>query len=250
MADWGWWIVWGLLLIVVPLTILGWLALKLAHRLVRALNEASSPGVAKLAAQYTQDQTRRPEASTEQLLGQVIHQQALRCAGIGLATGLAGIFALPIAVPIDLYASLRLQATLVHFIASQYGQRADTDQAVRVRSYLVMTGSRTATEWLTKLVLTLLGKSFAKTIPILGALISAVVNYAIAQMVGRAALAWYAGNLALPPAAAEHLRRIGLGSRSATGMATGSAPGIATGSAPGVTTGSQSEDGPGAARSS
>jgi hypothetical protein len=177
------------LLLIAALTVVAYL---LISRLVRRLSRVTSPSVAAMQQQVSRLQAADPAGSSERALRTLIHREALRCALVGGVTGLAGIVALPVALPLDLYATLRIQAALVQTIAAHYGRAPASEAEVRVRSFLVMSGSRAASEGLAKFLLTVLGKSAAKSVPVLGAVISAAVNYLVAQAIGQAALRAYA----------------------------------------------------------
>jgi hypothetical protein len=139
---------------------------------------------------------RQPDISKEQLSNHIIRQQALRAGVVGAITGIGGFWTLPIALPVDLALSFQIQAQLVNFIAYLYNEHAPEGINARARTYLIMTGSSQATQttinYLTRLAVRVAGKSFSKMIPLAGALISFVVNYIIVQVMGRAAVRWYA----------------------------------------------------------
>ena len=180
---------------VLPLIVVGVVVFALLRMGQRRLHELISPDVEHLDTQFAALRQRQPTASTDALLRKVIHQQALRCGVIGAVTGLGGFYTLPIALPVDLVLSLRLQAALVDLIARQYTQGTG-ERELTIRNYLVMTGSSEITQATTgvfsRLLLRLVGKSFSKLIPVLGAVVSFGVNYAIVQVMGRVALRWYA----------------------------------------------------------
>lgn len=159
------------------------------------LSEWVSPDVAKLETRMVNLRQRSPASDDETLIQQVIHREALKCGFIGAVTGLGGFYTLPVALPIDLVLSLRIQAALVNFIAETYGQEV-TGKDSAIRTSLIMTGSgrvaESTTRAATALLTRLIGKSFSKLIPFVGAAISFGVNYLIVQAIGRAALRWYA----------------------------------------------------------
>jgi hypothetical protein len=155
-----------------------------------------APDQAKLQQQVAAMRAKQPGISKEQLARHIIQRQALRAGLVGAITGVGGFWTLPIALPIDLALSFQIQAQLVNFIAYLYNERAPEGLNARVRTYLIMTGSSQATQttinYLTRVAVRVAGKWFSKIVPLLGAAISFAVNYIIVQVMGRAAIRWYA----------------------------------------------------------
>lgn len=160
------------------------------------------PDLDKMQAHYETLRAQNPAANRETLVNRIIHQQALKCGIIGAVTGIGGFYTLPIALPIDLVLSLRIQAALVSFIAHAYGA-GDNAREANLRNYIIMTGSseatQTTTRVFTRFLLRVIGKSFSKLIPFLSALISFGVNYALVQVMARVAVRWYSRAETLPP---------------------------------------------------
>ena len=155
-----------------------------------------APDQAKLQEQVAAMRASQPDLSREQLARHIIQRQALRAGIVGAITGVGGFWTLPIALPVDLALSFQIQAQLVNFIAYLYNERAPEGLNARVRTYLIMTGSSQATQtsinYLTRVAVRVAGKWFSKIVPLLGAAISFTVNYIIVQVMGRAAIRWYA----------------------------------------------------------
>lgn len=160
-----------------------------------------NPDISELSRYYERQRASNPRATTEQLINQVIRRQAFRCGVVGAITGLGGFITLPIALPVDIVLSLRMQSALVEFIAHVYGQGRASETEQRIRTYLVMSGGRRASqavfEVIMKFLLRVIGKSFAKLIPVIGAAVSFAVGYAVAQGVGRLAQRHYGSQFAL-----------------------------------------------------
>jgi uncharacterized protein (DUF697 family) len=181
-----------LVLCVVPLTltaVVGWLAL-------RQLQSFFSADADDMNAQFERLRVKHPDARNIDLVHKVIRQQSMKCGLVGALTGLGGFLTLPIALPIDIFLSMRIQAAMVQFIASAYGQGEVGGTELRLRSYLVMTGSVRASQstfrFVMRVALRLLGKSFAKLVPFIGAMVGYVINYSIARATGNVAMRWYA----------------------------------------------------------
>ncbi len=187
------------LICVIPLALLGFTALML----LRMARGALDTNVEGLHRRYQRLQASHPQTSRAVLLRQIVMEQALRAGLIGAVTGVGGVFTLPLGIAIDLTLTLRMQINLVTFIEQVYTGSTKTG-AAQVRSVVIMTGSGRASRWTTAAAMNaasrLLGKSFAKVLPIAGAVISFVVNYAILRAVGLAAVRWYAAHASPDPA--------------------------------------------------
>jgi uncharacterized protein (DUF697 family) len=154
-----------------------------------------APDVTKLQQQFDDLRVRHPDATQDELVARIIHGQAVRCGIVGAVTSVGGLITLPVALPIDIVLSFRIQAALINFIAHLYNGDNPENAGATVRGYLVMTGSsrvtQTSTRFLTGLAVRVIGKSFAKLVPLVGAVIGFGVNYAIVQAMGRGAARWY-----------------------------------------------------------
>ncbi|NWG17955.1 MAG: hypothetical protein HXY41_15105 [Chloroflexi bacterium] len=181
---------------IVPLIILGVMAVFLLTVGRRALNDFFDPDSASLRRYYERLRTDNPHLPADRLLARVIGRQSFRCGVVGAITGLGGFITLPIALPVDIVLSLRMQAILVDFIAELYGQGQVSERERQLRHYLILAGGRrlseAAFEVAMKFALRVLGKSLAKLVPFIGAAVSFALNYAMVQGVGRLALARYA----------------------------------------------------------
>lgn len=181
----------GCVLPVVSLAIMGVVIFWFGRRWLEGL---TAPDIQNLMAEYQAAVTKNPEVNRQQLIQKVINQQAFKCGVVGFITGLGGFFTLPIGLPIDLALSTQFQAAMINFIAHLYG--APNDRDAQVATWMIMTGSgevsKMSVKFIMGFVLRIIGKSFSKFVPFLGALVSFGVNYALAQSTGRLALRWYA----------------------------------------------------------
>lgn len=184
-----------LLLCALPVMIVAVVGFLLYRMTQSRLDTFLSPDISKLLSEFQKQRSVHPETSTEELVGKIIHKQALKAGIVGAITGLGGFFTLPIALPIDIIASLRLQAALVEFIASVFGHGGNNERESKIRTLLIMSASGQITERTTevaiKFLLRVIGKSLSKVVPFLGAAISFGVNYAIVRGVGWGAVRWY-----------------------------------------------------------
>lgn len=130
-----------------------------------------------------------------QALERIIREQAFRAGTIGAITSVGGFVTLPIALPVDIVLSFRIQASLISFIGQLHAGSSMGSNSVNIKDYLIMTGSsrvtQSTTRFLISVALRILGKSFSKLIPVVGAFIGFGVNFAIVQLMGRAMIRWY-----------------------------------------------------------
>lgn len=163
----------------------------------RTLNKLSEADTTKLEKQFAEMRTKQSSSSEEKLLRKIVQQQAFRCGMVGAVTSLGGFYTLPIALPADIILSTRIQASMVEFIAKYYDRADATEFERRVRDALIVTGGLRLSESSTSLGMRfatrMIGKSFAKLIPLIGAVIGFAVNYVIARGTGELALQYYSG---------------------------------------------------------
>lgn len=178
-----------------PLVLTALLLFVLYRRGQQSLDRWFSSDHSQIVDKVEQMRSRDPAASTEKLVYRLVHQQAVKAGLVGAITGLGGFWTLPIGLPIDMAVSYRIQAALVTYIAYLYGDHHPEGLEARVRNILLMTGSsrltQTTTGLLSRVAVRVLGKSFAKLIPVVGAIISFALNYLLVQLMGRAAVRWY-----------------------------------------------------------
>lgn len=202
-----------LLIIVVGFLIAAVIAAIALFFIIRRLRRISEPDIAEMQARLDDLRRKNPKATDESLLRRMIGQEAFKCGIIGAVTGLGGFITLPIALPLDVLLSLRIQSKLVQFIALTYGHQAVSDTELKIQSYLVMTGgarvSEAAFDVAMKFILRIIGESFAKIIPVIGALVSFAVSYGIAQATGNVALRWYASRYPQLPGQQQQMLNAG-----------------------------------------
>lgn len=166
------------------------------YLLIRRIQTFTETDYNKIEQEFQKLQARDPNSSREKIIRKVIGRQAFKSGVVGAVTGLGGFYTLPVMLPADILISTRIQAEMVRFIATAYGHNQTSDIEARVQTYLVTTGSIRLTESLvargTRFAVRLMGKSFSKLIPFVGAFISFGVNYFIAQAMGNVAMQYYA----------------------------------------------------------
>ncbi len=183
-------VVW-LLCSVVPVIVLAVVALLAYRRLTAYL--LPDPDV--MQAEFDALRQQHPNHDRDALVAHIIRRQSLRSGLIGAITGAFGLVALPITLPIDIYASLRQQAAMIQLIAYAYGHTKTSEVERQIQSYLVMTGGRRITQATTTLLingaLRFLGKFLSKLVPVVGALVGFAVNYLLTRITGRLSAQWY-----------------------------------------------------------
>lgn len=163
-----------------------------ANRLYKAI----TPDPEKMKADYEALKAEDTGLHRDALVQKIIRRQAVRSGIIGAITGLGGFITIPIALPIDIYTSLRIQSAMVNFIAYAYGHTDTSQVEEQIKSTLIMAGgsrvTRTTTRLMTTTATRFLGKTLSKLLPLIGALVSFGVNYSITRTTGYAAVKWYA----------------------------------------------------------
>lgn len=154
-----------------------------------------NPDLPKLHAEMQELKAKKPNISKDELVKKIVNKQAFKCGVVGAVTGFGGFVTLPITLPIDLLLTARYQATMVSFIAQVHGFENSIEN--KAATYAVMTGStelsKATTTIFRKYAPRFIGKSFSKLIPVLGALISFLVNYFMTRSMAKAANIWYQG---------------------------------------------------------
>lgn len=181
------------------------------------LYQSFLPDEEQLINRFVEMREKEPDKETHHLIVRVLHQQALRSGIIGAITSVGGVFTLPIALPIDLITTARIQSTTLHFIAWAYeleksGQVPkvlDLNEIIGIKGggllnikvdeitqQLVIAQSERFSRMATRRALLMVGeKAFAKLIPGIGFLIGFGVNYITARSLGQLAVEWYSGNI-------------------------------------------------------
>ena len=162
----------------------------------RQFQRIISPDATAMKQRFDELRAANSQLSDEALIQMIIHRQALKCGLVGAITGLGGFFTLPIALPIDILLSMRIQAAMVQFIEMVYHHETPPDSNEhKLQTILVMSGSvevgETTTNIIMKLVLRVLGESLSIFIPAIGAAVGFGVNYVIARTTGTVAMRWY-----------------------------------------------------------
>ncbi len=186
----------GLVLLIGTALFLFWRAKQLVENAVQPNLPALERLVAKKRAKY-------PDLGARRLSKKLIHRQATRAGLVGFATGLGGLPTLPIAIPIDLAATIKLQSNLVHMLRMASGGKVRAEEVSEASLWLITTGGQelavASGTMIRELVVKLLSKSLLKFVPLVGGLVGFALNWASTQTLGRLTLRWLEGQ-AVPEA--------------------------------------------------
>lgn len=175
-------------------------------RFLRRLPEYTAPDTVELQKQYDALRAQHPQATQQQLVERIINQYALRQGIVGALTSVGGFLALPFGLVIDLAYSAQSNASLSYFIAQTYGIR-DENKTLNVSQLLALVQRKFSPDDLVmwqeqlagaayrQLMSVVLRKTLAKFIPGAGLIIGFAVNWSAAQLFGRVANSYYAGNI-------------------------------------------------------
>ena len=188
------WIQWALILgVLLPLTVMVILTLGIFWFGRRWIDSFVTPDIAALRQKFEQRRAAKPDADPNTLIEPMVRSQALKCGIAGAVTGLGGFVTLPVALPVDMLLTARYQATMVSFIAHAYGFENSAEN--KAATYAVMTGSAQANKFTTAVIARYapqaIGKTASKFIPVAGAVLGFVVNYAMTRALAKAASRWY-----------------------------------------------------------
>jgi hypothetical protein len=144
---------------------------------------------------YYWARSRYPDATPDELATKIIQAEAHKCGFVGFTTGFPGAFALPLTLPVDLYLTGRLQASMIQALVYVYAREIDPDDLARVK-WMVLLGGGSLANSLTQFLLKVVGGSTVRAFPILGAVAAYAANYFLSQAAGRAAMAHLSGAIA------------------------------------------------------
>lgn len=199
----NWWPILGvsavLLFCILPLILVGFVVFFGAQRGRELLDQMVMPDPDQLTSRFIRMRKQQHRLNDAALVQRIINRESLKCAAIGFVTGFGGIPLLPITVPIDAIASMRIQAVMVQFIARAYGHVEERSDVERVKTYLILAGSRQLTTVtnviIRRIFIRVFLRSALKVVPVLGGVIGAIANFLSAQAIGHLAMRWYRGDL-------------------------------------------------------
>ena len=163
----------------------------------RLVENAARPDLPALDRLVARKHAKYPALDAEGLSKKLIHRQSLRAGLVGFATGVGGLPTLPIAIPIDLALTVKLQSNLVHMLRIAGGGRVGAEDVSETSLWLITTGGQelaaASGAMIRELVVKLLSKSLLKFVPLVGGLVGLALNWASTQTLGRLTMAWLEG---------------------------------------------------------
>ena len=133
-----------------------------------------------------------PGLDDHALCRKIILRQSNRAGLVGFVTGLGGLPALPLALPIDIAATIRLQADMVHLLRLVHG--VDEVEVPEAGLWIATAGgmelATAGSQALRGVVAKTISKSLLKFVPLIGGLIGFGLNWASTQTMGRLGMRW------------------------------------------------------------
>ncbi len=183
----------GLVLLIGTVIFLFWRAKQLVENAVK-------PDLPSLERLVEAKRGKHPDLQPKDLAKKLIHRQATRAGLVGFVTGLGGLPTLPIAIPIDLAMTIKLQSNLVHMLRMATGDHVRAEDVSEASLWLITTGGQelaaASGTMIRKLVVGMLSKSLLKFVPLVGGLVGFALNWASTQTLGRLTLVWLEGQRA------------------------------------------------------
>ena len=171
--------------------------------------------------------SQHPGISRDTLAKRILQRKSIKNGLVGAVTGLGGFITLPVAVPADLACSWRIQASMAFSIAYVYGHTKDSTD-LKTDLYLILASDaakealkkagieiakgitkKVIDEYITRDIMVKIWKivgqkiitkageksltSFTKMVPLVGAPVGFVFDWATTQAVGRTAITYYRG---------------------------------------------------------
>lgn len=178
----------GLVLLVGTVAWLFWRIKKLVENAVRP----NLPKLRRLAAKL---QAKYPDLDERGLARKIMLRQSNRAGLVGFVTGLGGLPFLPIAIPIDIALTIKIQSNLVHLLRLVRGEAdATSDELSDASLWLITTGGQELTsvsgKLIRELLVSFLSKSLLKFVPLLGGVVGFLLNWISTQALGRLTVKW------------------------------------------------------------
>ncbi|MBK1792013.1 hypothetical protein [Persicirhabdus sediminis] len=119
---------------------------------------------------------------------QVIRQEAKISGVLGFVTGFGGLLTLPVALPLDVFGSIRIQTRLVEFLARRRGGIETDTENFKLQQFAIISGVQSAGKFgakaALKLVMRYSPKLLLQAIPVIGGVIGYAVDYSSTRALG------------------------------------------------------------------
>lgn len=133
-----------------------------------------------------------PDENDDEILSRVVRREALIAGVIGFVTGIGGLLTLPIALPIDILSTIRIQYRLVEFLLSKNIENRRGVGTDRLKVLAIVFGSSRLSSAGGKVVIATVTKYapqvVLKGIPIIGGVVGFLIDYMSTKTVARLAM--------------------------------------------------------------
>lgn len=176
----------ALLLFFIVAGLLAWKARRRLDALIFGGTEALEEKLQTLRRKF-------PELSEEELLKKLVAGEALIAGGIGFLTGLGGMVTLPVALPVNILATVKIQSRLIAFLGQRTARAEGADAGTELQNYAILAGAkqvhRVGAKLILKLILRYAPRVVLQALPLVGGLIGFLMDWLTTRGIGRVALA-------------------------------------------------------------
>lgn len=159
------------------------------HFFKKTLERSILGDVSVVEKKYFEYSRKYPNKSQAELINKVINSESLSAGILGFFVGLGGLITLPVAIPIDIFATLRIQSRLIEFIAKQAGGKDIASDEFKIKTYALLVGTHQLHKLGIKFVVRIISKFIPKyllnSIPIVGGITGFLFNWISTKGIGK-----------------------------------------------------------------
>ena len=164
------------------------------------LNSLIFGGTDALERKYEQLRDKYPNMTEEETLRTLVDREALTAGMIGFVTGLGGMVTLPVALPLDILATMKIQSRLIAFIREHQGGRMEITPGLElpeghtenIQNYAILAGAKQlnnlGVKLLLKMIMRYAPKVVLQALPIVGGIVGFLMDWLTTRGIGRLAL--------------------------------------------------------------
>ena len=186
---------WGFICCSCVALLAGLLFLFLIYRSKQFLDELVTGDAQVLEEKFYSLQKLDPQLSDLAIIEKMINTEARNSGIIGFLTGVGGLAFLPIALPVDIVGTLRIQSRLIEFISVKLANTEVDSRALKMKQYALLAGSQQAGNLAGKLILKITArfapKFILESIPILGGVVGYLLDSMSTRAIGKLLLKQY-----------------------------------------------------------
>ncbi|MFQ3223777.1 MAG: hypothetical protein ACI8Z5_000016 [Lentimonas sp.] len=164
-------------------------ALIVARRIRGKVSKLFSEDISYLTQKEARYRRHFPDEDEAQILQRIIRSESRVAGTVGFFAGLGGVITLPITLPINILATIRIQYRLAEFLISKGNNRSLRIDTQRAKALAVVFGSSRLSEAGSKVAIRTAGKyapqAALKCIPLIGALTGFLIDYYGTRAVGK-----------------------------------------------------------------